>query len=399
MKDLWASLSARRAQGRYRQQRVLEGASGPEVLLEGRVVLNFCSNDYLGLANHAAVVAAFIEGARRDGVGAGAAHLVTGHRAAHHALEEELAAFVGRPRALLFSSGYMANLGAVGALFGRHDRAYQDRLNHASLLDAARYAGVPLVRYAHGDVADLEASLTRAPPSNGERLVVSDGVFSMDGDIAPLPALVEVARRHQAWLMIDDAHGIGVLGAETRAEAGRGTLAHYGIGWEEVPILVGTLGKALGTAGAFVAGSEPLIETLIQEARTYIYTTATPPAVAEAPRAALRVVAEESWRREHLRFLIARLRTGLAEWNLPLLPSITPIQPLILGSIAKTAAASTALLARGILVTAIRPPTVPEGTARLRMTLTAAHTVAHVDRLVEALVQIVPPLLGSSPFP
>ncbi|CAK0764222.1 8-amino-7-oxononanoate synthase [Gammaproteobacteria bacterium] len=382
MKDLTSSLTERHARSLYRQRRVLEGPTGPEAVLDNRVVLNFSSNDYLGLANHPAVVEAFVTGARRYGVGAGAAHLVTGHRTPHHALEEELATFTGRPRALLFSTGYMANLGIMGTLFGRHDRIYEDRLNHASLLDAAGYAGAPLTRYPHADTTVLEERLMQASPGR-ERLVVSDGVFSMDGDLAPLPELAAIARRYGAWLMVDDAHGIGILGE------GRGTVAHYGLGSEEVPILMGTLGKALGTSGAFVAGTETLIETLIQEARPYIYTTATPPAVAEATRAALRIVDEEPWRREHLRALINRLQTGLRELHLSLLPSLTPIQPLILGTAARATAISEALLARNILISAIRPPTVPEGTARLRITLTAAHTLAQVDQLVEALGQIV----------
>ncbi len=382
MKDFASALLARRAKSLYRRRLVLEGPTAPESSLDGRTVLQFCSNDYLGLANHPRVVEAFAAAARHYGVGAGASHLVTGHRTAHHALEEELAVLVDRPRALLFSSGYMANLGVVGALFGRHDQVYEDRLNHASLLDAARYAGVPLTRYTHADPAALEACLMRTKHKHGDQLVISDGVFSMEGDLAPLSGLASVAQRHGAWLMVDDAHGIGVLGE------GRGTLAHCGLGIREVPILVGTLGKALGTAGAFVAGDETLIETLIQEARTYVFTTATPPAVAEATRVALRVSAEESWRREHLHVLVTHLRTELAALGLPLLPSITPIQPLIVGTAAKALAVSEALLARDILVTAIRPPTVPEGTARLRITLTAAHTLAQVDRLIEALAQI-----------
>jgi len=382
MKDLTSPLIERHARLLYRRRRVLDGPTGAEAVLDNRVVLNFSSNDYLGLANHPAVVEAFVVGARRYGVGTGGAHLLTGHRTPHHALEEELAAFTGRPRALLFSTGYMANLGVMGALFGRHDRIYEDRFNHASLLDAAKYAGAPLTRYLHADTTALEEHLRQASLGR-EQLVVTDGVFSMDGDLAPLPKLAAIARRHGAWLMVDDAHGIGVLGE------GRGTVAHYGLGIEEVPILMGTLGKALGTSGAFVAGTEALIETLIQKARTYIYTTATPPAVAEATRAALRVVDEEPWRREQLCTLITRLQTGLNELHLPPLPSLTPIQPIVLGTVARTMAVSEALLAMNILVSAIRPPAVPEGTARLRITLTAAHTLVQVDQLVEALRQIV----------
>jgi 8-amino-7-oxononanoate synthase len=273
----------------------------------------------------------------------------------------------------------MANLGVVGALFGRHDQIYQDRLNHASLLDAAHYAGARLIRYPHADTLALEERLSRSSSLAAERLIISDGVFSMDGDEAPLAKLSDLARRYDAWLMVDDAHGIGILGE------GRGSLAKHGMGLDDVPILMGTLGKALGTAGAFVAGAEPLIETLIQEARTYIYTTASPPALAEATRMALRITAEETWRREHLNRLILYLRTQLANLPITLLPSITPIQPIILGSATRAMVISEALLAQGILVSAIRPPTVPEGTARLRITLTSAHSIAQVDRLVDAL--------------
>ncbi|CAK0772427.1 8-amino-7-oxononanoate synthase [Gammaproteobacteria bacterium] len=383
MKDIGHQLIELHNRSLYRHRRILEGPSSPETVLNGRVVLNFCSNDYLGLAHHPAVIEAFVAGARCYGVGAGASHLITGHHAAHHALEEELAAFVGRPRALLFSTGYMANLGIIGTLFGHHDRIFEDRLNHASLLDAANYAGASLTRYEHVSTTDLEARLVRFSQQGAERLVVTDGVFSMDGDLAPLPDLVTLARRHDAWLMVDDAHGIGVLGE------GRGILAHHDLGLDDVPILMGTLGKALGSAGAFVAGTETLIETFIQKARTYIYTTASPPAVAEATRAALRIVDEEPWRREHLRALVTYLRVRLAELPLSLLPSSTPIQPVILGTATRAIAVSEALLARDILVTPIRPPTVPVGTARLRITLTSAHSMNQIDRLADALTQIV----------
>ncbi len=373
-------LAARRAADLYRSPRVLDGPQGPVALLDGRQLLAFCSNDYLGLANHPAVVAALVAGAHRWGVGAGAAHLVTGHRYPHHALEEELAAFTDRPRALLFSSGYMANLAVISTLVGRHDRVFEDRLNHASLLDAAYYAGAQLKRYRHNDPADLATLL--ASSSQG-RLVVTDGVFSMDGDMASLPALAEVANQQGAWLMVDDAHGLGVMGE------GRGTIAHYNLGLAEVPVLMGTLGKALGTSGAFVAGSETLIETLIQEARGYVYTTATPPALAEATRAALRIVQEESWRRYHLQELIAHLREGLLSLGLQAGPAGSPIQPIILGTPQRALAASQALLAEGILVSAIRPPTVPLGSARLRITISAAHDFSQVDRLVESLGRVL----------
>jgi len=341
-------------------------------------VLSFCSNDYLGLANHPEVVRALQDGAQRWGVGSGAAHLVNGHSAAHHALEEELADFVGYPRALLFSTGYMANLGAIGALLGRGDRVYEDRYNHASLLDAARYSGARLLRYAHVVSEDLLQRLDSQ--GDGERLIATDGVFSMDGDIAPLPELAAIARQTQSWLLVDDAHGLGVLGAR-----GRGSVEHFGLNAGDIPILMGTLGKAFGTFGAFVAGSEALIETLIQQARTYIYTTATPPALAEATRASLRLVQQESWRREKLQTLIARFRNGAAQLGLRLMDSATPIQPLLVGATDMSVQLSERLRARGILVPAMRPPTVPEGAARLRITFSAAHEEIHIDRLLDAL--------------
>ncbi|NEX23003.1 8-amino-7-oxononanoate synthase [Thiorhodococcus mannitoliphagus] len=360
----------------YRRRRIQEAPQGPHGVVEGRPVLSFCSNDYLGLAAHPEVAAALQSGAARWGVGSGAAHLVNGHSAAHHRLEEALAAFTGRPRALLFSTGYMANLGVITALAGRGDAVFEDRLNHASLLDAALLSRAKLTRYPHADSAGLERMLGRA----SARLIATDGVFSMDGDLAPLPALAASARKAGAWLMVDDAHGLGVLG-----RGGRGSVDHFGLGLDDVPILMGTLGKAFGTFGAFVAGSEALIETLIQGARSYIYTTATPPALATATLAAIAIAEREDWRREHLNALIARFREGAAQLGLTLSDSHTPIQPLPAGSAARALAWSHALERAGILVTAIRPPTVPEGTARLRITFSAAHSQTDVDRLLDAL--------------
>jgi 8-amino-7-oxononanoate synthase len=383
MKDLAAALEARRAKALYRQRLVLDGPQGVEIHIDGRPYLAFCSNDYLGLANHPAVVAAFHRGLDEYGAGSGAAHLVSGHSRAHHALEEELAAFVGRPRALLFSTGYMANLGVVSALLGHGDRVFEDHANHASLLDGARLSGARLVRYRHGDCADLARRLRDAPA--GERLVATDGVFSMDGDLAPLPGLARLADAHGAWLLTDDAHGLGVTGP-----GGRGTAAHFELGPSRLPVLMGTLGKAFGTFGAFVAGGEDLVETLIQTARTYIYTTATPPALAEATRAALHLVRDEHWRRERLQSLVRRFREGAAQLGLKLADSSTPIQPLIVGEAAAALCLSEGLRARGILITAIRPPTVPPGSARLRITFSAAHTEVQVDRLLEALEELIP---------
>lgn len=382
MKDLAAELAAREAAGLYRRRRVIDSPQGPLLRSEGRDLLSFCSNDYLGLANHPELIAALKRGADEYGVGSGAAHLVNGHSHAHHALEEELAAFTERPRALLFSTGYMANLGIAGALLGRGDGAFEDRLNHASLLDAGLLSGARLVRYAHADPMALEKKL-RASKSE-EKLVLTDGVFSMDGDIAPLPALAEAALPNSAWLMVDDAHGLGVLG-----HSGGGSLQHYGLGIDDVPILMGTLGKALGSFGAFVAGSEALIETLINKARPYIYTTAMPPAVAEATRASLRLVQSDGWRREKLRLLIDRFREGAAQLGLHLMESTTPIQPLLVGDAHEAIRISEALQERGILISAIRPPTVPEGTARLRITLSAAHSKEQVDHLLAALEEVM----------
>jgi 8-amino-7-oxononanoate synthase len=377
--DLSAYLERLRAADLYRHRRVQDRPQGPRALVDGRPMLSFCSNDYLGLANHPDLIAALQRGAERWGVGSGAAHLVNGHSAAHHALEEELADFTGRPRALLFSTGYMANLGVIAALAGRGDRVFEDRLNHASLLDGALLSRATLRRYPHADASALArlAALTRP------RLIATDGVFSMDGDLAPLPALAQVARDSGAWLLVDDAHGLGVLGRE-----GRGTLDRFDLYGSQVPILMGTLGKAIGTFGAFVAGSEDLIETLIQRARPYVFTTASPPALAEATRVGLALARREEWRRERLRSLIGRLRAGAAQLGLPLMDSPTPIQPLLAGSTARALTWAHTLESAGILVTAIRPPTVPEGTARLRITLSAAHRDGDLDQLLSALAAL-----------
>lgn len=383
MKTLEQELERRRADHLYRERLVLDSPPGAEIRLGDETLLSFCSNDYLGLANDPRVIAAFRAGAERYGVGAGASHLVSGHSRAHHALEEELADFVGAGRALLFSTGYMANLGVIGALADRHHVIFEDRLNHASLIDAARLARAKVARYPHADVARLAELLARAGRPG---LITTDAVFSMDGDIAPLAELRRLAMKHDVHLLADDAHGIGVLG-----QTGRGTLEHLGLKLAPPLILMGTLGKAFGVFGAFVAGEAALIETLIQRARTYIYTTALPPAVAEAVRASLRIVREESWRRERLRALVTQFRAGAETLGLTLAPSPTPIQPVILGAAATALAASRHLRARGILVPAIRPPTVPEGSARLRITFSAAHEPAHVQRLLQALAELPRP--------
>jgi len=376
---LAAELERLREAGLYRSRRILAGRQGAHPVIDGRRVIAFCSNDYLGLAGHPALIGALKRGADLYGVGSGAAHLITGHSAAHHALEEELAAFVGRPRALLFSTGYMANLGVISALAGRGDRVLEDRLNHASLLDGALLSQARLSRYPHAD----PGALSRQIGHDRARLIATDGVFSMDGDLAPLPDIAAIAQHQGAWLMVDDAHGLGVIG-----DSGRGSLEHFGLMAAQVPILVGTLGKAFGTFGAFVAGSEELIETVIQRARSYIYTTAPPPAVAEATRTSLDLAQRETWRRERLRAMIQRFRTGAARLGLPLTASETPIQPVIAGDAQRALAWSRHLERRGILVTAIRPPTVPEGTARLRITFSASHEEAEVDSLLDALSEL-----------
>lgn len=377
--DLSSRLAQRRADHLYRQRPLLASPQGVHVSVDGQSLLAFCSNDYLGLAGHPAVAEAMVEGVRRWGVGGGASHLVVGHSAAHHQLEEALAEFTGRPRALLMSSGYMANMGAITALVGQGDTVLQDRLNHASLLDAGLLSGARFSRYLHNDAQSLAQRLGKA---TGNTLVVSDGVFSMDGDLAQLPQICATARRSGAWVMVDDAHGFGCLGA-----TGAGIVEHYGLDLDDVPVLVGTLGKAFGTAGAFIAGSDELIETLIQFARPYIYTTSQPPAVAWATLASLRLLREESWRREHLARLIAQFRVGASALGLQLMDSPTPIQPLLIGDSARALQLSAGLRQRGILITAIRPPTVPQGTARLRVTLSAAHSEEDVGRLLEALQQ------------
>ncbi|MSQ91952.1 MAG: 8-amino-7-oxononanoate synthase [Gammaproteobacteria bacterium] len=355
-----------------------------EIELDGRRCVDFCSNDYLGLAAHPQVVEAFIDAARIHGVGARASHLVTGHQTEHEALEKELAAFTGRERAIVFSTGYMANLGLARAVTGRDATVYGDQLNHASLIDGGRLSGAKLQRFPHGDVAALEQQL--AAQDSGTALVLTDGVFSMDGDLAPLPALAATCSKYGAYLAVDDAHGLGVIG-----ETGRGILEHFGLSPTQVPALVGTFGKAFGTFGAFVAGSEDLTQTLIQRARTYIYTTALPPAVAAATCAALSVSIAEPWRRERVLALTRRFRELATAAGIPLGPSETPIQPILLGSAESAMRASNALLERGFFVAAIRPPTVPADTSRLRITFSAAHSDDNVEGLVAALPEILQP--------
>jgi 8-amino-7-oxononanoate synthase len=380
LSELASDLESLHQQGLLRTRRVLESAQGAHVTVDGKQYISFCSNDYLGLANHPELIAAAQQGAARYGVGAGASHLVSGHSAAHHELEARLADFVGQPAALLFSTGYMANIGAIGALLGRHDAVFADKLNHASLNDAALLSRAKLQRYPHLDMQALAAMLaaSKAP----RKLVATDTVFSMDGDIAPLPELLALCERHDAWLLLDDAHGFGVLG-----EHGQGALAHFGIASPRI-VYMATLGKAAGVFGAFVAGAPELIQTLVQRARSYIYTTAAPPMLASALAASLELIAAEDWRRRHLTALISHLKQGLKLRRWHLLPSATPIQPVVIGPNAETVAVSEALRDRGILVPAIRPPTVPKGQARLRISLSAAHSVEDVERLAQALNEL-----------
>lgn len=380
MNDLQQKLQHIKSQNLYRRRRVLQSPQGVEVQIDGERLLSFCSNDYLGLAADPRVIEAAQWGTKQYGVGAGASHLVTGHTTPHHNLEQELAEFIGAERALVFSTGYMANLGIFAALMDRHDLIVEDKLNHASLIDAARLTKSKVRRFAHADAA-MAANLLESKAGN--RLIATDAVFSMDGDIAPLSDLLKLAKSSEAWLLADDAHGLGVLGKN-----GRGSFSAAGLALGDPVIYMATFGKALGTFGAFVAGSDDLIETLIQRARTYIYTTALPPAVAEATRASLRIVREEDWRRERLQQLTAQFQRGVTELGLKMMPSSTAIQPLVLGSEDAALNAAEVLQARGILVPAIRPPTVPAGTARLRITFSALHEAHHVDRLLDALAQL-----------
>lgn len=376
--DMQLQLDALHGQQMYRRRRELEAAQGREVEIDGRRLLNFCSNDYLGLAADPRVREAFKVGVDRWGVGSGASHLVCGHMAVHHELEEALAEFTRRPRALLFSSGYAANVGVINALTGAGDAVFEDRLNHASLLDGGWLSRAAFHWFRHRDADHLAAKLASA---DGDRkLVVTDGTFSMDGDLCELDSLVAVTKENGAWLMVDDAHGFGVHG-----RGGCGVVDPGLFGTDQVPVLIGTLGKAFGTAGAFVAGDEVLIETLIQRARNYIYTTALPPAVAAASLASLKIVIAEDWRRDQLTKLVGQFRTGASELSLTLMESATPIQPIVLGEPGHAVRASAALQERGLLVGAIRPPTVPKGTSRLRVTLNATHTEEDVDRLLSGL--------------
>jgi len=376
---LEAMLARRDADGLRRHRRIVAAPTGPRTVVDGVPMLAFASNDYLGLAADPLVIAAARDAAQTWGVGAGASHLVSGHSVPHDALERELAAFVapaGGVDALLLSSGYLANLGILSVLADRHDAIFADRLNHACLNDGALLSRATMHRYAHGDVDALAHAMQRSAAPR--KLIVTDAVFSMDGDIAPLAALLELAGQHDAWLIVDDAHGFGVLGE------GRGTLAHLGLASDRI-VAMGTLGKAAGVAGAFVAAHPVVIDALAQTARPYVYTTAMPPLQAEALRVALGLIRDDDARRVALHAHIARFRAGAAMLPWTLLPSTTAIQPLVVGDSDAAVALGAALAAQGIWVPAIRPPTVPAGTARLRVSLSAAHTPGDVDALLAAL--------------
>ncbi|OGT20415.1 MAG: 8-amino-7-oxononanoate synthase [Gallionellales bacterium RIFOXYB12_FULL_54_9] len=399
--ELQDELDERAAKGLLRSRRTVSGPQATQLLVDGKPYLSFCSNDYLGLANHPQLINALQQGAAEFGVGAGAAHLVNGHFSSHEQLETELAAFVGKPAALLYSTGYMANLGVVQALTGRGDTVFADKLNHASLNDAMLLSRAEVKRYRHNDMAQLASLLEKT--TSGRKLICTDAVFSMDGDYAPLPELLALCEAHDAWLLVDDAHGFGVTGVQGRGSLFRnpppapllqrgGREGGERKGDLDSPriIYMATLGKAAGVFGAFVAAEAVVINYLINQSRSYIYTTATPPALSVALLASLILIREGDARRAHLHSLMAQLKQGLAGLPWSLMESDTAIQPLVVGENQAALDLSSALRERGIWVAAIRPPTVPEGTARLRITLSAAHTSADVAQLVEALHELAP---------
>lgn len=378
--DLREGLEQLDAEALRRWRRSVDTPCAPHVSVEGETLLAFCSNDYLGLAAEPALARALERGARRWGSGSGASHLVSGHYSVHDELESRLAEFTGFERTLYFSTGYMANIGVLPALAGRDDAIFADRLDHASLLDGALLSRARLQRYAHGNLAALEQAL--AASQARRKLIVTDSVFSMDGDVADLPALLDLAERFDAWLVVDDAHGFGVLGPQ-----GRGAVAEAGLqSWRIV--YIGTLGKAAGVSGAFVAGHADLIAWLMQKARSYIYTTGAPPALAETLLSSLEFIEHADDRRAHLAELVGLLRDELrlARWQL--LPSRTAIQPLLIGDSAEATRVALALREGGLWVPAIRPPTVPAGTARLRISLSAAHSAEDVLQLAKALNEL-----------
>ena len=375
---LQTQLDQRRAEHLFRTRLNVASGCSSTLNIDGRTLVNFCSNDYLGLAAHPAISQALKQAADQFGTGSGASHLISGHSKIHDQLEQQLAEFTGRPRALLYSTGYMANMGVINALVGRHDLVLQDQLNHASLLDGGHLSRATSQRYKHADLENLQQRLEQSTANR--KLIVTDGVFSMDGDLAPLKELSGLAAKNNSWLMVDDAHGFGALGMQ-----GGGLVEELNLTVEQVPVLVGTLGKSFGTFGAFVAGSEALIETLIQFSRSYIYTTAMPPAIAAATLVSLKILRQETWRREKLASLIAQFRRGAEQIGVPLMESSTPIQPVLINDDLKVMQVSAALREQGFLVGAIRPPTVPAGSGRLRITFSADHSEEQVEQLLSAL--------------
>lgn len=378
-----ADLDYIRGAGLFRKRRVIKSPQGAVVTVDNQRLVNFCSNDYLGFANDDRLIRALQQAAETYGVGSGASQLVCGRSSMHAELETELARITGRDRAVVFSSGYLANLSLAMTLCpGRTDLIVADRLSHASMIDAARLSPAVFKRYRHADPVSLKQQLNKW--GQKRKLVLTDSVFSMDGDVAPLPDIVKVCRQARACLVVDDAHGFGVLG-----KSGRGALEYFDLGQEDVPLLMATFGKALGVFGAFIAGQTQLIELLIQRARTYIYTTALPPALAATALMSLRLLDDEPWRREHLQSLIKRFQEGAVQLGLPVLPSSTPIQPLMVGSASAAVKLSDKLFRQGFFISAIRPPSVPNNTARLRITLSAAHTEEQIDHLLDALLETV----------
>lgn len=382
LENLRSDLNRRQTEHLYRSRTIMDSPQGVDVKINGKCYINFSSNDYLGLASHPDVIKAFKIGADKFGVGSGAAHLLNGHSRAHHALEEELAEFCGRERALLFSTGYMANLGVITALLSKHDAIYEDKLNHASIIDGGLLSGAKFHRYLHADTDNLKNKLNSKHnvKHKGINMIATDGVFSMDGDIAPITELAQIATQNNTLLMVDDAHGLGVIG-----ETGRGILELHKLNSKNVPILMGTLGKAFGTFGAFIAGDEILIETLIQKSRSYLYTTALPPAIAHATRMSLQLMIDEPERRTRLHEHISQFKNGAEQLGLPLMPSDTPIQPLLINDAEKVLLIKNKLQQQGILVGAIRSPTVATGTERLRITLSTRHLSQHIEQLLDTI--------------
>jgi len=363
---------------RYRHRKIIESPQDIHLKIAGESYLNFCSNDYLGLANHPRMIKRQKSALDIYGCGSGASHLISGHTHAHHTLEEELAEFLNVPATLLFSSGYMANMGIINTLLDKNDSLFEDKLNHASLIDAGLSSDAKMKRYQHSDMYSLQQQLSKTSSIN--KLIVSDAVFSMDGDIAPIPDLIKQSNKNNAWLMLDDAHGFGVLG-----ENGRGSLEHFNLQTSEADIYMATLGKALGVSGAFVAGSKNLIETLIQFSRTYTYTTAMPAVLAETLRESLLIIQDEGWRRKKLMELIHYFKKSAQQIGLKLQASETAIQPLMIGANDEAVSITNNLMKKNILVVAIRPPTVVENTARLRITLSANHSFEDIDKLIDGL--------------